>query len=310
MEREAFLPGRKLILGTVVLTAAIAAPPNAFSADRVVLMEQFTATTCPPCNTAAPHIGNLIDTYGVDGTGTLAVVEFHLGDQVTVPWGQTRASYYHVTGIPDFWYDGVLEIYGWTGAPAQLNAYQTRLAIPTTVTMDITVQETGARDYRTIVEVCLEDGAPTTLVTVYTVMMEDHYTIPPTNPVSRNTFRYAAPTSNVRLSPGQCVPVVNDFLNIAPMVSEENFKFAAWAQTPNASAPAEVYQAAITGYPFSPPCPADCNMPPNGEVNVSDFLALLSQWGNVGSSCDIDGGGVGVTDFLTLLAQWGPCPVD
>jgi hypothetical protein len=56
------------------------------------------------------------------------------------------------------------------------------------------------------------------------------------------------------------------------------------------------------------PCPWDCNLPRDGQVNVSDFLALLSQWGNVGSSCDIDGGGVGVTDFLALLAWWGPCP--
>ena len=46
----------------------------------------------------------------------------------------------------------------------------------------------------------------------------------------------------------------------------------------------------------------------DGEVSVSDFLLMLSQWGNVGSSCDCDGGGVGVTDFLYMLAQWGPCP--
>jgi hypothetical protein len=43
-------------------------------------------------------------------------------------------------------------------------------------------------------------------------------------------------------------------------------------------------------------------------VGVLDFLALLAQWGQVGASCDIDGGGVGVTDFLALLANWGPCP--
>jgi hypothetical protein len=55
-------------------------------------------------------------------------------------------------------------------------------------------------------------------------------------------------------------------------------------------------------------CPWDCTHPPDGQVNVSDFLSILSQWGNVGSSCDIDGGGVGVTDFLALLAHWGPCP--
>jgi hypothetical protein len=56
------------------------------------------------------------------------------------------------------------------------------------------------------------------------------------------------------------------------------------------------------------PCPWDCEDPPDGTVDVGDFLALVSQWGNVGSACDVDGGGVSVTDFLALLAHWGPCP--
>jgi hypothetical protein len=58
----------------------------------------------------------------------------------------------------------------------------------------------------------------------------------------------------------------------------------------------------------SEPCPWDCQLEPNGEVDVSDFLALLAQWGRFGAPCDLDGGGVSVTDFLLLLAHWGPCP--
>ena len=57
------------------------------------------------------------------------------------------------------------------------------------------------------------------------------------------------------------------------------------------------------------PCPADCS---NGDglVNVTDLLALLAAWGQVGSSCDIAGVGdtVNVTDLLALLAAWGSCP--
>ena len=45
-------------------------------------------------------------------------------------------------------------------------------------------------------------------------------------------------------------------------------------------------------------------------MGIVDFLALLAQWGQIDSSCDIDGGGVGITDFLDLLANWGPCPQD
>lgn len=56
------------------------------------------------------------------------------------------------------------------------------------------------------------------------------------------------------------------------------------------------------------PCPADCS---NGDglVNVTDLLALLGAWGQVGSGCDIAGGNsVNVTDLLALLAAWGSCP--
>ncbi|MHC4429510.1 MAG: hypothetical protein ACYS0D_13040, partial [Planctomycetota bacterium] len=60
-------------------------------------------------------------------------------------------------------------------------------------------------------------------------------------------------------------------------------------------------------YEFQP-CPGDCNPAVDRDVNSRDFLTLLSQWGVVGSSCDLDGGGVSVTDFLIMLAHWGPCP--
>jgi hypothetical protein len=58
------------------------------------------------------------------------------------------------------------------------------------------------------------------------------------------------------------------------------------------------------------PCPWDCQPAPNAAVDVSDFLALLAQWGQVGASCDFDEppDGVNVTDFLAILAHWGPCP--
>ncbi len=56
------------------------------------------------------------------------------------------------------------------------------------------------------------------------------------------------------------------------------------------------------------PCPWDCGGDNNGDVGIVDFLALLGQWTQVGTSCDFDGGGVGIVDFLDLLAHWGPCP--
>ncbi|MHC4126650.1 MAG: FG-GAP-like repeat-containing protein [Planctomycetota bacterium] len=66
--------------------------------------------------------------------------------------------------------------------------------------------------------------------------------------------------------------------------------------------------AGVPGPP--PPCRCDCEDPPDGSVDVGDFLALLSQWGLPGT-CDCEDppdGSVDVGDFLALLAEWGPCP--
>ena len=54
------------------------------------------------------------------------------------------------------------------------------------------------------------------------------------------------------------------------------------------------------------PCLWDCG-DSDSVVGIVDFLALLAQWGQVGTSCDFDGVGVGINDFLDLLGNWGPC---
>ena len=53
-------------------------------------------------------------------------------------------------------------------------------------------------------------------------------------------------------------------------------------------------------------CPWDC-ADADGNVGITDFLALIAQWGGPGP-CDFDGGDVHVTDFLLMLAAWGPNP--
>ncbi len=56
-------------------------------------------------------------------------------------------------------------------------------------------------------------------------------------------------------------------------------------------------------------CLWDCGGDHDGNVGIVDFLGLLSQWDQVGTSCDFDLGdpGVGINEFLDVLANWGPC---
>jgi hypothetical protein len=61
------------------------------------------------------------------------------------------------------------------------------------------------------------------------------------------------------------------------------------------------------GIPDECDCPWDLDG--SGDVGITDFLALLANWGpNPGHRADFDGDGmVGIVDFLALLANWGPC---
>ncbi len=59
-------------------------------------------------------------------------------------------------------------------------------------------------------------------------------------------------------------------------------------------------------------CPADiAPRGGDGQVNVTDLLAVIGAWGPCSAPCppDINSDGqVNVTDLLTVIGAWGPCP--
>ena len=55
------------------------------------------------------------------------------------------------------------------------------------------------------------------------------------------------------------------------------------------------------------PCEADINL--DGEVDITDLLIVIGEWGQTNSDADIDNDGlVEVHDLLAILSNWGPCP--
>lgn len=83
------------------------------SVDRVTVIEQFTSSTCPPCaslnTTFAPTLTGLNTN---DPGSNVAAIKYHMNwpspgnDPSYNPDGNTRKSYYNVTGIPDLYIDG------------------------------------------------------------------------------------------------------------------------------------------------------------------------------------------------------------
>jgi len=53
-------------------------------------------------------------------------------------------------------------------------------------------------------------------------------------------------------------------------------------------------------------CVGDING--DGEIGVTDILAVIAQWGTNGSA-DVNGDGeVDVSDLLLIVGSWGNCP--
>ena len=53
-------------------------------------------------------------------------------------------------------------------------------------------------------------------------------------------------------------------------------------------------------------CTEDVNG--DGNVDVTDLLAIIAAWGSDDASADLDGSGtVDVADLLMIISAWGPC---
>ena len=58
--------------------------------------------------------------------------------------------------------------------------------------------------------------------------------------------------------------------------------------------------------PKEEPCQGDAN--DDGDVNVTDLLTVISEWGQTNSPADLnDDDIVNVTDLLMVVGNWGPC---
>jgi hypothetical protein len=113
-----------------------------FAAQRVVLLEDATSTTCPPCGTAHPTLQAIRTNFG----SQLVTVAWHCwwpapGDDPfywhNTPPQSTRIGYYAINGIPDMCIDGAGAGNSVPPDPftySQIaNAINARLAIPSPI---------------------------------------------------------------------------------------------------------------------------------------------------------------------------------
>ena len=170
------------------------------------------------------------------------------------PWMSARLNFYHVSGVPAAWFDGLIPRVGVYGNVQQTynwyaGTYNGRRGVPTDVTIQLSGEHVSGQTYRVYAEVCIEPDGQAKTMRVYMIQVLDHW--PSSAPQYRNVFKEAAVTEDVTLSPGDCQTVQRDFTFDADSWNQQDdIVILAWAQVPNSSGPAEIYQGAIMRWPF------------------------------------------------------------
>lgn len=132
---------KKLLLFFVLMLSFNLLQAQAVPRDMVVL-EIATGTWCQYCPGASMGADDLI----ANGC-RVAVIENHNGDAYDNNYSNARNSYYNVTGYPTSKFDGVQSIVGGSHTvssyPSFLPKYNLRKAVPSQVTIEYTMTQTG-----------------------------------------------------------------------------------------------------------------------------------------------------------------------
>jgi hypothetical protein len=191
-------------------------------------------------------------------------------------WANARKVFYGVSGVPAAWFDGVISRVGVYGDVNQTynwyrSTYNTRQNVSTDVNIQLSGEYVAGQTYRMYAEVCIEPGGQGKTMRVYMIQVLDHW--PSSAAQYRNVFKQAAATEDITLSPGDCQTIQRDFTFDADSWNQQNdMAILAWAQVPNSSGPAEIYQGAIMRWPFC--IAADITEQPEG-VDACDGETVI-----------------------------------
>jgi len=172
---------------------------------------------------------------------SMTLVQYHVSDSYSTTWGNSRATFYGVGGIPHCRFDGTGTCVGYGGPACYDSNFAAALATATDVTITPTIADLGGGIYKAIATVCIEETGAGKSMRIYMAQVLDYW---PANPTyHRNGFKQAAATQDVTLDPGECTEVVRNFsFDATSWLDPKNILIIIWAQ--QISGGAQVYQGA------------------------------------------------------------------
>ncbi|MCP4249905.1 MAG: hypothetical protein GY778_22915 [bacterium] len=193
-------------------------------------------------------------------------------DGYDTPFGNSRANFYNVVGIPDAWFDGLLNpwpISTWG------NAYETAHSQATDVTIDVASTLGGGQTYEVTANICIEPGGQAKTMRIYMAQTLDYW--PATPDYHRNGFKQAGGTRTITLSPGQCQDVVWEItIDSQSAAAPHLTKFIVWAQDVASSSPADIHQAAFATADLQAPTPDPMDFLTPPFATGSDSVGMVA----------------------------------
>ena len=138
---------KKIYLSLMALSFAATAFAQS---QRLVVFEEFTQASCPPCATTNPALNVLLNANSTKVVSIKYQTSWPGYDPMNVQNPTevaTRVTYYNVTGVPSGQLDGKA---GFSGQPSGLTQAMIDTRYNTTSPLDMTVSHTFSANYDTI----------------------------------------------------------------------------------------------------------------------------------------------------------------
>ncbi|MCP4712661.1 MAG: Omp28-related outer membrane protein [Planctomycetes bacterium] len=235
---------KKMLIIIVLVGLTLIMFNTGFAAQRMVMFELCTSTTCPPCVAANAALNNLMIVYEDD----MAVIRYHAwwpppGNDpfylINVAENTTRVNYYDPGYVPHGYIDGIID--GESNHPAWSGYIQNRLGVASPLTLDLTVPYTGRITAMITAE---EELAPDNIL-VHFVITESNIAYTGTNgdPIHHQVMRDMIPDGNghqLIIAQGETIEMPVDY-TIDETWERDNLEMVVFVQNNSTK---EVYQAA------------------------------------------------------------------
>lgn len=237
----------------LMIGASLLASENAQSADRVVLAENFTATWCTYC----PAVSNGLLQVLQQNPNNIVGFQVHGSDDYTCAWGNSRLSFYNVSGFPTVYLDGwwsQVGSYGSVSANASniTNGMNACLNRSTDVAMESSGQELSNSQYKVTWEVGVEAGGSAKSVRMYAVQALDVW--PASGTHYFNCVIQHQNETVISLTPGVPQTIEHTFtLSGASLTNKDDVRYIAWVQDVAGSGPAQIHNVEYHEHGQLPP---------------------------------------------------------